>query len=442
MLFLVAMVDQKLVDTVAALWRIPAPGPDNLLSAPEFIALADLCHTKYGGGNARFALHNAVQSLGIPCGQLQSSKYGEMAPEAAAVEIDSAYRRKTTLRRHLCPLDLSDDLPPLAFGSARVAQFGADELEKLFDAPRMARTFPRIPVEAKRLAQFQWLVVEETIQVDPRPEARAAPVLFMDLRRDLGEIDPHLGRFPAAVERALFFLLLAPWEDWSTMIEVDWRGFRTPWIHTIDDDIFVRPPRPPNPESLTLEPWFVEDAWGNELELERPTSYPLSDTAATELAEINDGAWRSLEQARTTPLLDAPIEHFLVRAFLSSGIDEVMAHMTAVEAAVGLESDYKPSVRPRPDAHKGLSPSDRVAWRVAGALNDKGAAQTYKDLFKVRSAFVHGRSGLQTISSNQRVSARRLARCLALSLVRMGKSDTRPRETILGDLLDQGRALP
>ncbi len=31
--------------------------------------------------------------------------------------------------------------------------------------------------------------------------------------RFFGEIDPHAGRFPKAVEEALFFLLLAPWEE-------------------------------------------------------------------------------------------------------------------------------------------------------------------------------------------------------------------------------------
>jgi hypothetical protein len=34
----------------------------------------------------------------------------------------------------------------------------------------------------------------------------------MTLDRDFSEIDPYAGRFPPVVERALFFLLLAPWE--------------------------------------------------------------------------------------------------------------------------------------------------------------------------------------------------------------------------------------
>ncbi len=41
--------------------------------------------------------------------------------------------------------------------------------------------------------------------------------------------------------------------------------------------------RSPNPDSLTLEPWIVEDHWGNQIELERPSALPLDDSAKTEL---------------------------------------------------------------------------------------------------------------------------------------------------------------
>jgi len=104
------------------------------------------------------------------------------------------------------------------------------------------------------------------------------------MRRDFGEI----GRFPLAVEGALFFLLLARWEEWSTMPEVDWRGFRVPWIYTLDDDLFVRLTRPPSADSLTLEPWIVEDNWGEEVELEQPSTLPLHDSAKTELQRLTE----------------------------------------------------------------------------------------------------------------------------------------------------------
>jgi hypothetical protein len=334
---------------------------------------------------------------------------------------------------------LADELPSLSFGNARVAEFSADDLAGLFDAPRLARNFHSQPFDAKRLAQFHWLVVEEEIVLDPRPEARTAPFMYMTFNRDLGEIDPHLGRFPPAVEAALFFLLLAPWERWSTMPQVDWRGFRLPWIHTVDDDLFVRPSPPPSADSLTLEPWIVQDDGGEDVELERPTALPLDDEARSGLALFTDSAWRELEAARATSVFETPVAHFLVRAFLADGMDEVMAHMTAIEAAVGLEMDHKKWLRPKPDPHKKVSsPTERVAARIAAVLNDRASVKAYKDLFELRSTFVHGRAGLKKVSTAERVMARSLARGVARGLVDVALQGARPREDVLSDLLDQG----
>jgi hypothetical protein len=433
------VADQQLLDALAALWRIPRPGPDNILSSPAFLLLSEVCDQRYGGGKATFALSSALRSLGLPCGLPPNQLRLALDLSTAAAALCAAYSRKTTVRRHICPLDLADDLPPMTFGGARVAQFTAEELEKLFDAPRLARNFPALPFESKRLAQFHWLVVEEEIEVDPRPDARATPFMFVNMRRDFGEIAPHLGRFPPAVEGALFFLLLARWEEWSTMQEVDWRGFRVPWIYTLDEDLFVRPARPPSPDSLTLEPWIFEDHWGEEIELERPSALPLIDSAKTELLQLfTDAAWTELQAARATPLFETPVVHFLVRAFLADGIDEVMAHMTAIEAALGLEIDHKRQLRPKPDPHPKPSATERVAARIGAALTDAKAVQNYKDLFELRSAFVHGRAGLQKISTPQRVLARNLARRVARALVALAAHPTRSRAHVLTDLLNQG----
>ena len=311
----------------------------------------------------------------------------------------------------------------------------------MFNAPRILRNFPGKPLEAARLAQFQWLSVEEEVEIDSRPEARSVPGLFMDLSRDLGEIEPHLGQFPPAVEAALFFLLLAPWETWSTMPEVDWRGFRIPWIYTVDDDLFVRPDPVPSADSLTLEPWIVEDGSGQEIELERPTKLPLDEAAEAGLLDFADKAWREFEAARSTALFETPIAHFIVRAFLADGMDEVMAHMTAIEAALGLEMDHRKRLRPKPDPHKKVSATDRVAARMAALLDNAASAQSYKDLFELRSSYVHGRAGLQKVSTPLRQRARSLAREVASALVDVAAQPVRPRADVLTDLLDSGLRL-
>lgn len=223
------------------------------------------------------------------------------------------------------------------------------------------------------------------------------------------------------------------------MPDIDWRGFRIPWIYVLDEDLFVRPARPPSPDSLSLEPWFLHDDWGEEIELERPTYLPLHDSAKKDLQRLTESAWAELQAALATPLFETPVVHFLVRAFLADGIDEVIAHMTAIEASLGLESDHRRKLRPKPDPHPGLSATNRVAARIGAALADAQVVQDYEDLFELRSAFIHGRAGLQKISTPQVVLARGLARRVARALVSLATAHPScSRENILADLLSRG----
>ncbi|MDF5903741.1 hypothetical protein P4152_17205 [Pseudomonas aeruginosa] len=70
--------------------------------------------------------------------------------------------------------------------------------------------------------------------------------------------------------------------------------------------------------------------------------------------KILDATWAQLQTtaALESELFSTPVEHFLVRAFLSDGIDEVMAHLIVVEAAFGTESDHKAKQRLPTDSHK------------------------------------------------------------------------------------------
>lgn len=193
------------------------------------------------------------------------------------------------------------------------------------DAARLARVFPAASFEAERLPEFQWLLVEEDVPLERPPEARAVPVLFTDMRQDFGRIESHKGRFPQGVEDALFFLLLAPWEEWSRMPEVDWRGFRLPWVYTTDKDLFVRPKAPPSPESLSWEPQALTEAWGEVVEIERPAALPLEEQAGAFLPNWNQAAWEAVCRARESPLFETPVAHFFARAYLQDGVDESSA---------------------------------------------------------------------------------------------------------------------
>lgn len=106
--------------------------------------------------------------------------------------------------------------------------------------------------------------------------------------------------------------------------------------------------------------------------------------------------------------------------------------MTTIEAALGHRMDFK-------KAKYNLGASKRVAARIGAILNNAGPAKNYLGLFDLRSDFIHGRGGVQKISTQQRVQARSLARRVTCALVDLAATKpTRLREDILSELLNSG----
>jgi hypothetical protein len=173
--------------------------------------------------------------------------------------------------------------------------------------------------------------------------------------------------------------LLAPWEGRAWAPDIEWRGFRVPWVYTLSDDIFVLPPSPPSPDTLSWRPD------------EQPERLDLNDAAAVEAPKLlNDEVWSELGRAHRSPLFETPIAHFLVRAFLADGVDEFLAHITTIEAALGLQSDYD-DPKTRRKIAKGLTVTQCMAARVSALLGAKTDGEDYCRLFNLRSLYLHGR---------------------------------------------------
>jgi hypothetical protein len=227
-------------------------------------------------------------------------------------------------------------------------------------------------------------------------------------------------------------------ESCSTMPEVDWRGFRVPWVYTVDSDIFVRPSSPPSADTLNWEDRVYDDGYGGTVEVERPLEFRLSDEAKTEVVVWDPDRWAVVEQAKRTVLFETPIALFLVRAFLAEGVNEFLAHITLIEAALGLQADHRKSIRIAPNRHKGMPATKRMRGRLAGLLGDRRYADQYETLFNVRSAFLHDRT-MAAISTNERVLARSLASKVVEALILATQAGPiSSREEFLDTLLDKG----
>jgi len=250
-----------------------------------------------------------------------------------------------------------------------------------------------------------------------------------EVRRD---IEPHDPKFPVAVEAALFALLMVAWEDVAVYAEYEWRPFEVPWVHTVDDDLFAHRRVVPDADTLTWAFDALEEY--PERRLRR-----LNDTAAETIHTLGDAFWAAVTTARESALCATPFPHFLVRAFASEGIDEFLAHITVVEAALGSALDHYRRSRPKSERKDGAT--DRVAWRVAGLLDDAAAGERYRDLFRERSDFLHGRV-MSPLPGQSRLDARRIARRCVRALIETARAaeDVTDPDAFLHKLLLRGQA--
>lgn len=413
-----AMITSLFDDTRAALaplWAVKPPAPPNIYQHPEFVAFKTFCEERFAAADKGLGfssgLANALRGAGLPCLMARSKDAASLDEGAQA--IVAAFEAKSVTRRYLCPLDLADVLPKLAFGGASLQVVNANGLAQLLDLTRLRRHFPHELPDLARLAQFQWLIIEESAAAASKAGQRALPFLYESWARDFGAIDPHASRHPDPVEDALFGLLLAPWEDWHSL-ETDWRAFSIPWIYVATDDLFVRPQPVPSADTLTWEDAAYQDYDGDFVEYERPVRLSLADEAAQTLKSFDHGWWAKIEAALATPLFETPVKHFLVRAAFSDGMDQILAHITTIEAALGLRSDFHNKGRPKADR---INSTQRVARRVAALLEDDRAGAEFVELFDMRSEYIHGRAIKGPVSSSVRDRARRLARRVTVALI-------------------------
>lgn len=218
-----------------------------------------------------------------------------------------------------------------------------------------------------------------------------------------GAIEPHRGRFPPAVEDALFAMLLAPWEDWGGR----WRAFEVPWVYAVDDDLFVRPKQPPSADYV-----LGDDEKEAFFDARRVL---LKDGGARISEWLTDRRWAELLTAWRSELFQTPVKHFFVKAFLEEPADEFLAHITTIEAALGLKSDYE-----------SRGATGRVAARVSALLGAPIQGKDYRELFNFRCTYLHGRS-MGPISSDSRLLARRLARQVVGALVEAALDPSYPQ---------------
>lgn len=449
---------ERIRKAISALWATP---PDDGVTARRsvaFLGLLAACrevNPRLNDDFAVFALENALRSLGAPWMRVRNVQPLAPSPAEAAQRLAASLRATRGCRRYLCPLDGADGLPAWSFGPNRVVRFSPTELDSIVGPARLLRHNPRWSFDTQAFAQIQWLVVDEDVALDPNPSVRAVPLLGSIIGEGDGRISPHAGRLPSAVEEALFALLLRPWEEIVEYATFDWRPFRVPWVYSVDDDIFASPAAPPDPTTLSWTEVALNSADGDVIDVERPVSWPLDAKTVGEWSALDDKSWHQFKVAQESSLLaQRPVLHFVIRGFFGEGIDEFLAHITAVEAALALPRDHyrepgkskrrtreqAPPGQPvpwRPKRPDGSDPgaTERLNSRIVALLGPGTGKNEFSDLYGKRSDFIHGKSMPTGIPAEQRFAARRLARKVVMEIVcRAADNPSIDRDVFLSSL--------
>jgi hypothetical protein len=415
---------------VARLWAKPYPNEDEALESIEFSQLARKCHVAYGapdwglqGWNhgesesesSSFLkwheqnLRTAFRNIGAPW-----YSGTDPGPETVSETIDFAYRGGASKRIYLAPLDQAPaHLPRAEFGPCRMGRFSEKELAHIV-RPWVFNRHDHDRFDAAKFSQFNWLLVDERVNLQSAVER---DILFQ-LRNTRVDADSkvmtHKPTFSPIVERVLFCLMLHPWEDFVKSSEI-WKPFHIPWIHLMSDDPFEGRTPPPDVESLT---WYLDShlaSDGHLIESDRPITRRMKYEAFDDFQAKLSETWSVLEEScplgpTSSSAFNRLVEHFILRGYLEKGIDELIMHMTGVDAAIG-SRHYK-------KVTKYNSMTEAIASRLKRLLKDEAAAAEFERLYDVRSAYIHGRDQDGTILTSDLISARKLARRAAGSVLK------------------------
>jgi hypothetical protein len=404
---------------VAQLWTRPFGNEDEAFASVEFSQLARQCHAAYGAPDwtMRHSNHGEressylewhEQNLRTAFRNVGAPWYGSMHPDPEEISdvIAFAYKGGVSKRIYLAPLDQAPaHMPRSEFGPCRMGRFSGEELTDIVDNAVLGR-FQHDELEIEKLAQLSWLVVEERANFQPAAERDiVTQVLSTKLDTDT-RVVTHAPAFPAIVERILLVLMLYPWEDFVKSTE-NWRPFLVPWVHPVNMDPLISATPPPSVDSLSWQLDYCPTPDGDLIEFELPLARRMKNEAFDDFQAKLFQIWRTLEKVcslghRFSSTFSRWVEHFLLRGYLEEGIDELIMHMTGVDAAIG-SRNYR-----RVTNYKSMTKA--IAGRLKNLLNDGAAAAEFERLYDVRSAYIHGRHQDGTILASDLLSARKLAR--------------------------------
>ncbi|ECC8734139.1 hypothetical protein [Salmonella bongori] len=132
---------------------------------------------------------------------------------------------------------------------------------------------------------------------------------------------------------------------------------------------------------------------------------------------VNNQLMADIDTAINNGLINEAARHHFIKAFLSDGIDEFLAHIVVIDACLGEPRELGKKLN-LTKYEKNLKSTGRLKYRLVGLLEDCSVKASIDSLYRIRSEYVHGRD-MSEISGLDKNLARVLARKTLLTIIKM-----------------------
>ena len=255
-------------------------------------------------------------------------------------------------------------------------------MDCIFDVELNKLYFPWAVIDTVTLSNYWFVVVKERRPI--RPLGKIA----VDLG-SIGKVDISYSPFPV-LEKAFQRLALFDWQpDYGRGRKLGerpewhgWLGFNIPFVIRVSDNLLKAPQHAPIMSVLKTEPYF--DPMTNEELSEQPARYINLNSEETQALarsiKETDRLIRNIESAQEVwPFLVRALR-FQVKGFFTTGLEQLLWHITVLEALFGEDI---PGV------------TKRLARRTATVTAQpqtarKKVMEQFEELYNFRSRLVHG----------------------------------------------------
>jgi len=390
---------------------------NSTLELPEVVEIREQLSAYNQGRPVGYSLLNFLMSMDFPLFDPSGKERQKPDFNLLESELHKTYLQDTHTKTYICPLNFIDQDLTMEFGSSRLGRCDPDKLQEYFHKSMIY--FRGLNFDIQKLTAFNFLIINEEYTDEHLGEARTGLFAFMNREYTFGGFLIHKQYFPKVVEDAIFYLLLAPWEEvlYESMDSIP--TFSIPWVYETTDDILHNPHFLPDITQLAFEPKWFSTPDGVEIEREVPIEIQMHPNFFIETTKKNeDNLWGKFEAVQDLPLFSKPIKHFFIRFFMSEGVDQLLALLTAIEAALALEMDLNTNWKKENLInHKNTNATRLISIRLNNLLGGEEHGKTFAEMYKLRNKYIHGHMTDEPISNQQMGNLYGVARKMILKLI-------------------------